>query len=499
MIFPTVTISSSGCTPETSLLSPCSDPNPAPQDSSLFVFDFYTCSTPVIEQITPTEGDSTTKILIQGKGFGSDVCQHTVMINDHECTPTDVSPTLIKCDIVTAGTLPVNIPQVVSVKVNNRGFAMNDGTDIAEHFFTLLPRITSVSPVEGSKAGGTRLTIAGDGFDPTTSVISIGGAVCVVESVTYTEIICITSAVSAPGTYPVSLKVNNAVVGCPSGCNFNYNEAISPNVDGVSPTIVSGSSTAITITGTQFTTDTSKVTVTIGGVACAVSSASATEIVCSVGYVPVGDAALVVNISQVGDSTFTDASHKTLWSSKDIFSVTPNIGSRNGGQEVTIAGNGFHLTGTTVTIKDKECVITSITISEIKCTTPSGSRGSHPLQVTSGIHAFTEQTYEYSNDYTLSISSVTPAFGKSGDTITIAGQTFSNTMQDVTVTIDGVACAVTSASESSIECTVGAHSAGTFPILVHVKGKGNSGTSALFEYSLSIDTTSPDSSKCYLI
>ena len=81
--------------------------------------------------------------------------------------------------------------------------------------------------------------------------------------------------------------------------------------------------------------------------------------------------------------------------------------------------------------------------------------------------------------------------GATGDNITISGSSFSNVTSDVAVSIDGVVCTVTNAAEDSIECTVGAHSAGTYSVIVYVEDKGLSADDKEFEYELTVDSVSP--------
>ena len=60
----------------------------------------------------------------------------------------------------------------------------------------VVPEVLSISPVEGSLAGGTLLTITGTGLqginaDP---AVLIGGKVCQVQDVTPTSVTCLTPA-----------------------------------------------------------------------------------------------------------------------------------------------------------------------------------------------------------------------------------------------------------------------------------------------------------------
>ncbi len=59
-----------------------------------------------------------------------------------------------------------------------------------------------------------------------------------------------------------------------------------------------------------------------------------------------------------------------------------------------------------------------------------------------------------------------------GTSITISGSGFSDDASENNVTIGGVACDVTSASESEVVCDVGPGSIGNYTVMVNVLTKG---------------------------
>ena len=63
----------------------------------------------------------------------------------------------------------------------------------------MLPRITRISPRNGSLAGGTHLTIGGDGFgsEPSALSVMVGDAVCAVTSIEVDGVRCRIEAQSA--------------------------------------------------------------------------------------------------------------------------------------------------------------------------------------------------------------------------------------------------------------------------------------------------------------
>ena len=73
-----------------------------------------------------------------------------------------------------------------------------------------------------------------------------------------------------------------------SFCAFLYDSSVTATVATVSPTSVSAAATSITITGSGFGTISADVSVTLGGVACSVTSVTDTQVECTTGDVPAG-------------------------------------------------------------------------------------------------------------------------------------------------------------------------------------------------------------------
>ena len=82
----------------------------------------------------------------------------------------------------------------VSMSLGTIGYALNTQVATPNRSFKLEADLSTVSPTIGSIGGGTSITLTGAGFviDETTVVIDTTYT-CTVQSVTYNEIICITS------------------------------------------------------------------------------------------------------------------------------------------------------------------------------------------------------------------------------------------------------------------------------------------------------------------
>ena len=122
-------------------------------------------------------------------------------------------------------------------------------------FVTGLPYVQSLSQTSGGIYGGSVLIINGNGFSSIlNTTVKIGNSVCVIQSVTLSQITCNTSSNSV-GNYSVSIKSNNVDFPSPS---FFYDLSLTPNISNISP--ISGlSNQTLTITGTVFGSSTSKI------------------------------------------------------------------------------------------------------------------------------------------------------------------------------------------------------------------------------------------------
>ena len=358
-----------------------------------------------------------------------------------------------------------------------------------------MPHISTISPEKGSTEGGITLTIAGGGFIPSSTSVSVGFYDCPVDSVDYTTITCTLprSAKQENKEVKVSVTKNGQTVRAKCSttsqvCSYLYEAASTPTVTQVSPdTIPGSSSTSLTITGTLFGTVTSDVTVKIGGEACSVSSVTATSISCSITSAPVGEHNVDVMVSNVGRATPT----VKVNSPDTLTSVTPSSGSTQGKTLITIQGNGFVFNKTTVQIDGNECDIISTTLTVIKCSTPAGA-GSTTITVESnGVTYQSTLTFTYDMASTPTVTNISPSSGKAGDTITITGTMFSSTQSNDIVKIDGSTCTVMSATSTSIQCTLGAKSPGEYDVSVDIVSLGRASSSSQFTYFVGAAAISP--------
>lgn len=488
--------SGGACPGEISPISGCSVTEPTASDSSRFAFAFWECSTPEVNQIAPVQGTGEDDIVLTGSGFGTTDCQNTVTLGGHPADVTGSSAGQVTVKLDPSEEVPAGKILPVKVRVGNRGNALITPLKETDRSFIALPYVSHLSPVSGSMAGGTELTISGGGFSLDTSV-SVDGYVCDVTSVTYSTVICTTGASTGSAEVVVKSRVDNGQLlnaeckDTDTSCVFMYTSQATPTVSSASPAQVDTPTAELTLTGSGFGTDPSNVTVTLGTGSCVISAVTDVEIVCNMQNVPAGTHSVLVTVEGKGLAQALDV---TVENQAKLSGISPTSGSIHGGTRLIITGNGFTAGATTVLLGTDACVTESITSDQIVCVTPAHVDGSVDLQVSSGDLMFSPtQSFSYSTADTPTITSVTPSEAPAGQTITIAGTGLSGTL---TVTINDVPCAVT--STSPLQCTTGAHSAGSYPVLVHVSGLGNSNADQIFMYAIEVTSISPATGNWFL-
>lgn len=157
----------------------------------------------------------------------------------------------------------------------------------------------------GSTAGGTLLTILGDGFTPADTRVIIGSIEYTsTANITYSQIQLRTqvppsSYLNRPIPITVLVGANRAV--CSSGsCTYQWAQIATPSLTSISPNSINGPQT-LTLTGQNFAPSgsilASDVSVTVGGQQCTVTAATNSTITCNIGSVPAGNYSVVVSIN----------------------------------------------------------------------------------------------------------------------------------------------------------------------------------------------------------
>lgn len=224
-----------------------------------------------------------------------------------------------------------------------------------------------------------------------------------------------------------------------------------------------GGGTTITITGTGFS---SGATVTVGGSACtSVNVASATTITCVTPTHAAG--AVDVVVSNADGQGATKSSGYTYNPVPTFTNISPNAGRTQGSTAVTITGTGF-ISGATVVFGSSACTSVNVASStQITCITPSNAAGSVNVVVTNPDTQGATGSGAYIYRAGPNAISISPSGGNTsgGTAVTITGDSFAPS--GVTVSIGGTNCgSLTVVSSTQINCTTGAHAAGTVSVVV---------------------------------
>ena len=210
----------------------------------------YTYTTPnpapTVSSISPVSGTTAggTPVTITGTGF---LAGATVKLGGTSATGVSVS----NSTTITA-TAPAHAAGAVSVVVTNTD--NQSGTLTNGYTYTNpAPTVSSISPVSGTTAGGTPVTITGTGF-LTGATVKLGGTSATGVSVTNSTTITATTAAHAAGAVDVVVTNTDAQSGTLSQ-GYTYTTPVNPapTVSSISP--VSGTTaggTPVTITGTGF-------------------------------------------------------------------------------------------------------------------------------------------------------------------------------------------------------------------------------------------------------
>ena len=308
--------------------------------------------TPVIDQITPTDGLVGTEVTIVGSTFGSEQgSSYTSFGGVQAVEYTYWSDDEIKCNV------PGGASGLVDVTVITSGGASNGVA------FSVTPVTDEITPPDGPV--GTEVTIAGSAFgsEQGSSYTSFGG----VQAVEYTtwsnvEIKC-KVPLGVSGLVDVTVTTSG---GTSNGVAFN----VTLGIDNIDPT--SGAvGDIVTIWGSAFGSEQGSSYVSFGGVQAVEYTAwSDNEIKCKV---PLGVSGLVVVTVTTGELT----------SNGVAFSITlgiDNIDPTSGavGDTVTIAGSAFgsEQGSSYVSFALTQAVeYTAWSDNEIKCKIPAGVSG----------------------------------------------------------------------------------------------------------------------------
>ncbi|KAK2836335.1 hypothetical protein Q7C36_014204 [Tachysurus vachellii] len=447
-------------------------------------FSFSSCSSPIVNSISPDHGTYHDPIIIQGSGFSDITCAIEVMIGNTSCNVTNSTSTMIQCLLSRDSGAPVGVLLPVQVQVDNLGTALLTMLSESARRFAVMPVLDSVSPAVGSTTGYTRLLLSGSGL--TAGTVTVAGYPCITVSSNYTHVICDTSP-SPPQTGYVAVQVGGISSLCSTDCLFQYSTTVVPQVSSISPSSVSGNQTTVFVSGSGFGSSLEDLRVYADNIMLDVKEVTDSSLTLRVGPLPAGPHALMVIVMSKGL-----ASGNSTLTSQAQASLQPTSGSLAGGTLLTITGNGFAVGNTSVKLGPYPCTIMTVTPAMVTCLT----RAFNETQVQVNIKVFGVNypplSFNYTRSQTPNITRVSPTTGPRGTAITVSGFGFGSDSALVAVGIGGSPCNISSVTDTSIQCIVGEHAGGTFPVTVYHQVKGYALTQATFNYELRLTQVVPN-------
>eukprot|EP00760_Papus_ankaliazontas_P035240 PhM_4_TR769/c0_g1_i1/m.39650 len=332
-------------------------------------YTFNQTLTPIITNIVPKEGQRTA-ITISGQNFFGAA---TIRVGSVSCPVVDATTTQIICalkEVSSAGAFPVHLT------IDPYGLASVRTTN--SYIFPLT--LTSITPTVGGVAGGTTITVFGQGFDLTLnrySVLIAGKGICTVLSVTRTSLVCRTEELSPtddargkPQTLSGPVRVTLEGVSSKTCCEFRYDSAVTPVVESIEPS--SGSfGQFISIIGSGFD-KAYGANVTLSGVYCLAATVQQSDKITCVLQEMVASVSYVKVLGQYGFA-WRSAKLPRFSFELEMSGVTPSTSSYFGGRTVTIVGQGFKMTAEdkmNVQVCGMACAVTSYSYSRVTCVTP---------------------------------------------------------------------------------------------------------------------------------
>ncbi|KAG2465237.1 PKHL1 protein, partial [Polypterus senegalus] len=394
---------------------------------------------PSVDSISPSVGSTTgnTRMTILGSGFSGSV---SITVVGMPCSIVSFSYTSIICD-----TAP-SAERAGNVQLSVNGIPAACYSDCRFHYTdSSLPQVDSVSP-DTVDSSSTVLSINGTGFgsDPDNVLILIGDFTFHPSQVTETEITC------PIGPLPAGSYILNVVVmskGLASG-NIAISSLATATLSPNSGSILGG--TTLLITGNGFYPG--YTTVTVGGIPCAITNITTSEVKCTTAANNQGNAA--VNI-QVLSTVYPPLYFMySVDSTPVISSVDPSTGSS--GTAISISGSGFGSVADdiVVTIGGSPCALLEVNDTAVQCTLGSHSGGSFAITLLHVMKGYATSSVSFG--YKLDLKSVTPSQGSfgGGAILQLTGDGFDEQLSAVFVCDSSCVVDALRSSSTTLYCEV---------------------------------------------
>jgi len=218
-----------------------------------------------------------------------------------------------------------------------------------------------------------------------------------------------------------------------------------------------------------------------------VTAVTDTSVTFTAPALPAGDYDVIVNVDGQGNAL---SSVGSLTSSMAVSAISPDTGSVNGGQTITIAGSGFceQAGATTVTVGGSDCSVQSVTPGAIVCDTPAGADGSADVEIMSCKVSATS-SYNYATASSPEITSFSPTTSSGPTSLSFTGSNFGSSP---TVMVGSTECTVSASTDSTVSCDLVGLPGGDYTVTVHNADLGLSNEET-FTSTLDIVSVTPAS------
>ena len=361
---------------------------------------------------------------------------------------------------------------IVDVRVTSAGGTST--TSAADEFsYRGVPTVSSISPNEGSEAGGTAVTITGTNFTKASEVSFGSKAATEVEFKSPTELV----AKSPSGSAGVHVTVTTAGGTSSPSSSSEFTYRGTPSVTSVQPEEgLTEGNTTVTIKGEKLEKATQ---VKFGGALATILNDSSGEI--EVSTPPhVAEAVEVCVVTPGGTSCKVAAFtyHGPPPPKPVVTGVAPSEGSTAGATKVKVSGS--NLGGATAVTFGGTAVLNVLSDSEgeVEVETPAHAVGTVEVCVTTG-GGTSCKSAAYTYDAPPSVSTPAPSEGPEagGTHVVLTGSNLAN----ATVEFGGTAAAILKDTSGEVEVEAPPHAPGKVEVCVTTAG-GRSCTTTLFTY-----------------
>lgn len=394
---------------------------------SIFLLLFAACKKDHTEMVKepvkvtdyyPNSGNKGTLVTVEGTGFSSNTSDISATFSGTAADIISVTSTAIVLRAPASGTTG-------DIQLKIKG----ESVTVGKYTYQELS-VQGISPVNG--AAGTHIRISGAGFGSLSgpAEVYVNGKAAVVVSASDTLLVA--EVPVAAGSGPVKVKVNGKEA---SGQTFKFQSITTIKL------MSGGKGTRVRITGSGFDAVVTGNYVDFNGKKALVEEATDNYlVVIAPEGVNTGPLSVTVNNQKVTGPVFT------LVGLPVIQNVTPLSGPA--GAVMTITGTTFSAIAdeNKVTINGKDVPVTAATARQLTLTLTGGT-GSGKIVLSVNDQVAIGPDFK---DQSLGIAKLSPESGLAGTRVTITGTGFNPVAGQNTVTFNGTAATVVSASATSL-------------------------------------------------